>query len=599
MKKWICLKRLNRDIKKMRKRAWSDSIIYSVLNGIHPYLYLILSVYILDAFSRNADANNKLFVVIAIILLNALVILVEGCFSNYCSDHADACSMLEKNQLTEKLINVSYEVFTDSEFLKNVDEIRSETNTRDGLYSDYYYTVQCIVSSVTGILSALIAFIKIRDLITGDAIMVCIVFLVVVIAAIIFTLLKTYTYKRERSVRDEYNEIDGIYEEYRDKVAHYKTGKEIRIFKMQKLIKTEATGKLLKEGYSLQKSILKYDSIAEILGFLVFACITLGIYYTIGYKALSGIISVGEMVLIIGAASNLVDSIKDFSGNIGELEDYNERAQMYYEVIDAIPPKELKTDNNECNFNTICFDKVTYSYPDADKKAINNVSFTIEKGERIAVVGENGSGKTTLIKLLCGLIKPKSGSIKIDGIDYTEFGEKEYQENFAVVFQDFNIFSLPIGENVAVSADYNEEEVRDAINKVGFPSKYALNAYAYKDCDADGIELSGGEVQKLALARALIKEKAKILILDEPTSAMDPFAEMNLYRNFNDYVAGKSAIYISHRLSSCRFCDRILVIDKGKLVQQGTHEELLCDTCGKYYELWNTQAKYWSVEEAV
>jgi ATP-binding cassette subfamily B protein len=212
----------------------------------------------------------------------------------------------------------------------------------------------------------------------------------------------------------------------------------------------------------------------------------------------------------------------------------------------------------------------------------------------------NGSGKTTMIKLLCRLYDPSEGEITLNGIDVRKYDYTEYMSVFSVVFQDFKLFSFGLGQNVAANTVYDEQKAADALNKTGFGDRLSalpkgLETPLYKDYEENGVEISGGEAQKIALARALYKD-APFIILDEPTSALDPIAEYEIYSKFDEITGGKTAVYISHRLSSCRFCDDIAVFHEGQLIQRGNHETLLADVSGKYYELWNAQAQYYAAE---
>ena len=215
------------------------------------------------------------------------------------------------------------------------------------------------------------------------------------------------------------------------------------------------------------------------------------------------------------------------------------------------------------------------------------------------MVGKNGSGKTTLIKLLVRLYEPTEGEILLNGVNIKEYDYDEYIDAFSVVFQDFKLLSLKLGENVSASSSYDEKKVADALSKTGmeaFYKKHGGEAYLYQNFDIGGIEASGGEAQKIAMARA-IYHGGKIFILDEPTAALDPISEAEIYSHFDNITSKNTAIYISHRLSSCKFCDKIAVMDEGSLVQYGNHNELVSDINGKYYELWNAQAKYYQEDE--
>lgn len=226
------------------------------------------------------------------------------------------------------------------------------------------------------------------------------------------------------------------------------------------------------------------------------------------------------------------------------------------------------------------------------------MSIKFKIGERVAVVGMNGSGKTTFIKLMCRLYDPDDGEILLNGINIRKYNYDEYLSIFSIVFQDFKLFSFTLGQNVAASSAFDRTWVEECLNRAGFESRLrsmpqGVDTCLYKDFAKDGIEVSGGEAQKIALARALYKN-APFIILDEPTAALDPVAEYEIYSSFNDIVKDKTVIFISHRLSSCRFCDKITVFHEGTIVQTGTHQELLSGGTGRYHELWNAQAQYYT-----
>jgi len=249
------------------------------------------------------------------------------------------------------------------------------------------------------------------------------------------------------------------------------------------------------------------------------------------------------------------------------------------------------------------FRDVSFKYPGSDLWALRHVNMKFKVGKRLAMVGENGSGKTTFIKLLCRLYDPQEGQILLNGIDIRKYNYLDYMDVFSIVFQDFQLLSQPLGNNVAGASEYDAERVTKALIDAGFGDRLAempdgLETMLYKDFGENGVEVSGGEAQKIAIARALYKD-APFIILDEPTAALDPIAEAEIYAKFNDISGDKTAIYISHRLSSCKFCDEIAVFHEGTVIQQGTHAELVADETGKYYELWNAQAQYYTEKKEV
>ena len=216
--------------------------------------------------------------------------------------------------------------------------------------------------------------------------------------------------------------------------------------------------------------------------------------------------------------------------------------------------------------------------------------------------GGNGSGKTTFIKLLCRLYDPTEGEILLNGVNIKKYDYDEYMSIFSVVFQDFSLFSFKLGEIVASSKLFDEEKVRESLIKANFGDRLkdlpeSVHTYLYKNYEKSGIEISGGEAQKIALARALYKD-APFILLDEPTAALDPVSEYEVYSNFSAISGDKTTVYISHRLASCRFCDKIAVFHEGAIVQTGSHAELVADKNGKYYELWNAQAQYYTEKTA-
>ena len=242
------------------------------------------------------------------------------------------------------------------------------------------------------------------------------------------------------------------------------------------------------------------------------------------------------------------------------------------------------------------FRDVSFRYPNQEQWSLRHISCRLPKGRKLAIVGPNGAGKTTFIKLLCRLYDPTEGEILLNGIDIRKYDYGEYLSLLSVVFQDFKLFSMKLGENVAASMDYDPQRVWECLEKAGMRERTekmdeGLETDLYQQKE-DGVEISGGEAQKLAIARALYKD-APIVILDEPTAALDPVSEYEIYSRFGEMVEGKTSVYISHRMSSCRFCDLVFVFDSGTITQRGTHEELLDQKEGLYAQLWQAQAQFY------
>ena len=325
------------------------------------------------------------------------------------------------------------------------------------------------------------------------------------------------------------------------------------------------------------------------------------VYVFVCLKALGGAFGVGSVTQYVSAVTALSRNIGLMMRALGYMKDNTLFMRYIYEFLD-IPNHmyqgSLTTEKRSDRQYEVEFRDVSFQYPGSGNWALRHVNMKFKVGQRLAVVGENGSGKTTFIKLLCRLYDPREGQILLNGIDIRKYRYDDYMGVFSVVFQDFQLISQPLGANVAGSANYDRERVEQCLVNAGFGDRLAampkgLDTFLYKNLDKEGVEVSGGEAQKIAIARALYKD-APFIILDEPTAALDPMAEAEIYSKFNDIAGDKTAIYISHRLSSCKFCDEIAVFHEGVVIQQGTHEELLADESGKYHELWHAQAQYYT-----
>ena len=330
------------------------------------------------------------------------------------------------------------------------------------------------------------------------------------------------------------------------------------------------------------------------------AAMNVFMYLYIGAKAFSGAFGVGSFVLYRGTVEKFIDAVGLLATRIGQTRENSKYLEELYEYLDM--PDEmyqgtLSTEKRDDNEYEIEFRNVSFKYPGSENFALKNVNFRFNIGERLAFVGMNGSGKTTFVKLLCRLYDPTEGQILLNGIDITRYDYEQYMALFSVVFQDYAVFAFDIAGNVSASSEPDRDRVLDCLVRAGLGERISelengVDTYITKSYDATGVDFSGGEKQKIAIARALYKD-APFIILDEPTASLDPLAEADIYARFNEIVTDKTAVYISHRLSSCRFCDKIVVFDNGEIIQQGDHETLVADESGKYHELWHAQAQHY------
>ncbi|MGN0743125.1 MAG: ABC transporter ATP-binding protein [Candidatus Fimadaptatus sp.] len=315
-------------------------------------------------------------------------------------------------------------------------------------------------------------------------------------------------------------------------------------------------------------------------------------------KVLSGSLSIGAFTMCISAVASFSGAVRELMDRLTEIRAYD----LYYAQLDEYLniPQLLRTGERlpaPGGRRRIELCDVGFRYPGAEGWALRHVDLTIEPGQRLALVGENGSGKSTLVKLLCRLYAPTEGAILMDGVDIREYDYDRYLDQFAAVFQDFQLFDCSLRDNILLGRAMADERLDDVIERVGLRARVAALPHGKdttvgRQFDEEGFEPSGGEAQKIALARALCKD-APVIILDEPTAAMDPRAEYELYRGFDALVRDRTAVYISHRLSACRFCDRIAVLHQGSLVEYGDHAALM-EQGARYAELYRMQAQYYA-----
>ena len=383
----------------------------------------------------------------------------------------------------------------------------------------------------------------------------------------------------------------------------FKRAKDVRIYRQDKTALNEIDKMIAhnvqEDGYITKMSLCHAISSFStgIINSLCYLFVVLKSYY--------GAFPIGNMVQYISSIVKMTESFGELTIGLAENKICCGHLQKLFEFLDMSNDSDVHNNsitNNDswkmdCKEIHIEFKNVSFKYPGTDTYALRNVSVEFRNGYRYAIVGTNGSGKTTFVKLLCRLYEPIEGDIFINGKNIKSINYQEYLKYLSVVFQDFQLFSFSIGESIAASREYDKDAVEKCIEKAGLYDRFkkmpdGLKTCLNKDFSDEGVEISGGEAQKIALARGLYKN-APIMVLDEPTSALDPIAEEEVYLKFNEITSGFITIFISHRLSSCKFCDVVIVFDEGKIVQRGEHGKLLSEQNGKYFELWNAQAQYY------
>ncbi len=314
-------------------------------------------------------------------------------------------------------------------------------------------------------------------------------------------------------------------------------------------------------------------------------------------KVLNRALTIGEFTMCVAAVASFAEALRQIMDSVSEIRAYD----MYYDRLDEYLnlPRRMGEGARPIGpgGHELVFEDVSFRYPGAENWALRHVNLTLQPGKRLALAGENGSGKTTLIKLLCRMYDPTEGVIRLDGVDIRELDYEAYMGLFAAVFQDYRLFDLPLRDNITMGRVADDRSLTELCRQVGLGGRLdslpkGLDTYVGREFDPQGFLPSGGEGQKIALARALFRD-APVIVLDEPAAALDPRAEYELYRAFDALIGSKTAVYISHRLSSSRFCDAIAVLHDGKLAEYGTHEQLIALN-GRYAALYSMQAQYYT-----
>lgn len=408
--------------------------------------------------------------------------------------------------------------------------------------------------------------------------------------------------------------INRIFGFYRQQIfPNYRYGKDIRIYEEQELINHEfnnsknAVRKFI-EKIGDEEARFRVKNII-LTSFLLFVT-----YIFVGFLAYYRIINIGTVVIFVGIITKFLEGISGNIQTITELSENKKFLQQYFDFmnhnIDFYEEKNVMSNkrnehDDKHSFSTLIgdvyngnfeieFNHVSFKYPNAEKWALYDISFKIKQGEHIAIVGENGSGKTTCIRLLCRLYQPTSGVITINGFDIQKINFNEYIDFISAVFQDFELFSIKLCQNIVASDQVDIQRVDKVLRDVDMQNRVnamqnGIHTYLNYDFDGNGVELSGGEAQKIAISKVLYKD-SPCCIMDEPTSALDPIAEAEIYNQFDTLLSEKTLIFISHRLSSCIFCDRILLFHDGELKGMGVHDDLLKES-ELYSEMWEAQAK--------
>ncbi len=593
---------------KTNKAAILISLVVGLLGGIIMFLPLIFGEKILNLVY---DAKNFEFIDIFIValiyvsltfiasILNLLLNRYFDCIKMFLYSNTDI--LLAKRNLT-----LDYEILEKEENKLKLQRARDGQNSSGGVGSfiqNFSIIIQNIFVLALGLFYVSKLFFYNNSIENTDNLMKfsnsrysgLIIIVVLILAVILSIFVLKMVYKINEKLFEENVDANHRFLYFFRLSEDYRFGKDARIFNLKEIVfkRMKECNKHLNDSFG--KASIKSANITLITTvFTTF--VTFISYLFVTLKAYYGIIDIGSIVSVVGSVTNILTALISLVNTIQNMMLQSNYLSNFYDYLTLDNEKiqdEVSIDEVKTPY-IFEFKNVSFKYPNSDEYALDDVSFTLGNYDKTAIVGKNGAGKSTIIKLIARFYKPEKGEILVNGININRFNFKDYQKLFAVVFQDFTLFAFSIKENVAANKQIDEELIKKDLDDVNFDYKKfdkGIDTPLYKYLE-EGVEVSGGEAQKIAIARALYKD-SDFVFLDEPTSALDPISESEIYSLFDKLVNNKKAIYISHRMSSTKFCDNIIVIDKGKIIECGNHESLMKLPNGVYKELFDSQAKYY------
>lgn len=583
-----------------------------MLGLLSSFVSIYLSALVIDGITQSKPVETLLFYAAIAVGVQALIYITRWFVLRRENSQIFARRTNLHKNLWQKVMTMDFihleSTDTQNRFSNADDQVESRSSGIEALCNYVTFSISGLFLIITGVILIMpMVFVK-PVTTTGFSGFVQSIwgFIAVVVITVLLEMLKSMVINPKAILAYEKTHNDKkIIQAYRAAdffrsyvLGNYRNGKEIRMYSQQKLIEKELdkAQKEMSDGwFKAYKSAMLPNFLCQVVNILTKALM----YGFAVMRAASGMLSPGEVIAFALYFEKISAGVSDLSDFYGLLKITPAFCKKYFDVLD-IPDEKYKgtiptekRDDNEYEFE---FKHVWFKYPNSEEYVLKDVNLKWRIGEKMALVGRNGSGKSTLIKLLCRLYDATKGEITLNGIDIRKYSYEDYMQLFSVVFQDSKLFSFSMAENVAADTEYDSGLVESCVRKAGLSDLLnkmpdGINSCIYKDFNDSGVEISGGEAQKLCLARAIYKG-APFIVLDEPTAALDPISEYDIYTKFNSIVGTRTAIYISHRLSSCRFCDDITVLDSGSIAQRGTHDELLSSD-GLYAEMWAAQAEYY------
>jgi len=580
------------------------SIFITILNTLRPFIFAFLPYFLIDELIDGKRIQFIIIYIVGIIGGGSVISFLVAWLSKKRTIEATKISRMMDLKVSMCMIEVDYPYLEDHEYLDLYQIYKDASNRSSTLPYVFSSIFDIIASGLTlfGYIVIMVNLVLTDNVIKSSGISVIdfiasntwIWILLMVGISILASILQSHANNSFQHLQEDFAPTERAYRYYQKLSNDYSTGKDIRLFGFYNIISDRIDTYLHKSGV-LFKKLSKYELSFSAPASMLLKLQVIIIYGIVTIKVMLKAITFGQFYLYSSVINNVISTLSNILADINSVIYAMGFYYSYKSILTISDDHQYSISKLPSTFLSMEIRNVSFCYPGNENWVLKDFSCVLSQGERISIVGLNGAGKTTLIKLLQRLYKPTKGVILLNGINIQEYDFKEYMKLFSTVFQDVHHWAYSAGENVACSSNYDSELSKKVINDVGlwsiFHLRDDLDTYLTRHFSPKGIVLSGGENQKLAISRALYKN-APIFIFDEPTAALDPLAEKEIMDKFNELTLGKTTIFISHRLSSCRFSDKILVIDQGKLYEQGTHEELIARK-GIYADLWSAQAQYY------
>lgn len=579
---------------------WSVMGITLVMDGVYPFISIYVSAMLLDALYEKRTLEEMVFWALLGAGAALLVSMLRHLTAKYKNTLWWAMRFRVEEPMMEKAMGMDYELMEDEEVQK-LRARQAEYRKHGGsAFEIFIWQMELFLTACLKLVFAVVTVCTLPVISSGNGRMAAVVITVLLSAGLVLM-----RRAARRASRQEYD----IWRDDADNerldtfimsevVLDPEAGKDIRLFHQQDLL-TACGERMCENGRKVYREISGIRMGQGFLQSLWAAVLGAAAYLYTGLQAYAGAIAPGSVVRYAGGIQQMVQAVTDLLYSWDYLHNYRGRMEEFFAYLD-LPEKKKKgtipVQKRQDGRFLIEFRNVSFKYPGTELWVLKNMDLRFEIGERVALVGPNGSGKTTFVKLLCRLYDPTEGTILMNDVDIRKYRYEEYMRLFSVVFQDFQVFSLNMGAYIAGSDRVDRQRALDAAGRAGLGELLSrmpdgLDTVIGRDFSENGFVLSGGEVQKLAMARAIYKD-APFVILDEPTAALDPVTENEVYTRFHEIIGNKTALFISHRLSACRFAGEILVFEGGDIVQRGSHDAL-CGQEGLYRSMWEAQAKYY------